>query len=401
MRTLAPLAMLLTPGLTSCQLGLDLTNWHVDSADINDDSEGDADTDADGDGDSDGDADGDTDADTDGTIRVISVEPNYGTTAGGETVVLGGGPFDASATVRFGSASATLQDWASDQLTVRSPSVSSEGYVDVIVATDSGSGRSEGGFHYFEDGAGQAGVIGEIALWNLLGDFWKPPTTFGQAWLTFIYPADFHVWEWYAPSTDTCADPSWSYAGSLTARDMSPNFVTIRPSSGTASTLEWDDTNIQYSNGETDLTAAQVPANTTFALDAVRADDYPPFDLSQLARTPASFTITSPNVTGTNPYTIARNNFSLQWSGSGGDRMLIIGLMMNAGGTAVDDVAYCVASDDGSFTVPPAAWSSWTSGRMIQLVMVRATEQGGTVPYDDSESRVLGEYVNVALLYAG
>ncbi|MFH1467345.1 MAG: IPT/TIG domain-containing protein [Pseudomonadota bacterium] len=396
MRTLAPLALVLTSGLMSCQLGLDFTIR--ESSIPTDDSEGDADTDADGDGDADSDAD--ADADADGDIEILRVIPEYGTTAGGQTVVIAGGPFDASAEVYFGSGTATVTDWADDELTVSTPTASSEGAVDVYVTTTADSGRSPSAFYYFEDGSGMAGAIGEVALWNLVGSFWKPPTTFGSAWVTFVMPVDFHIWEWYAPTIDTCADASYTYTGNIYVRDIGASTITIRPASGTASTLAWYEDDLQYSNGETDLTATQVPANTTFALDAVHSSDFIPFSVSQLARTPASFTITSPAVSGSVPATVSRNSFNLQWTGSGGDRMLIQGLMLNAARTGVDGWAQCVVTDDGSFTIPPTAWTSWTSGRYIQLNMVRASEQGGTIEYDNSESRVLGEYVNIALLQA-
>jgi hypothetical protein len=268
--------------------------------------------------------------------------------------------------------------------------------VDVIVSTDAGSGSAQDAFVYYEDGSGEAGVIGEVS-WNvLLGDFWKDPTPYGYAWVSFTVPLDFHVWEWYAPNLDDCVNDSWTPSDKVYVYDLGVNTVTMRPTSGTASTLTWDDGYLQYANDN--LSASQVQANTNYALDPVTSTVFPPFELTQLARTPASFTITSPSMTGTYPARVSRSSFNLQWSGSAGDRMIIMALMYNAAATAIEQSVYCVATDDGSFTIPSSVWSGFSSGRYIQIVMKRAVEQGGTLDFNNAESRVLGEYVNIGLL---
>jgi len=398
LRTLSTFTALAGLCAVGCNLGLEFEVMGFDSQGnpIFDTEETDADADADADSDGDSDADADADADTDGTITISDLDPYYGTTNGGQTVTISGGPFDASASVRFGSNTASVQNFGTDSLVVTSPSASGESSVDVIVSTDAGSGSAQDAFFYFEDGAGQAGLVGDISWYVYLGDFWKDPTPFGSAWFSIMVPDDFHLWEWYAPGIDNCVDDSWSPTAEIYVYEVDARTSTIRPTSGSSTTMTWDASALQYSND--DLSAAQFQTATTYDLDTIESSDFVPIDVSQLAKTPSTFNITSPSLTGSTPARVSRSSFDVRWSGSGGDVVLIMAHMYNSAGTAIDQSVYCVANDDGAFTIPSSAWSGFSSGRWIQLVVKRMVEQGGTVGYNGSESRVVGSYANVGLV---
>jgi hypothetical protein len=343
-----------------------------------------------------GDADADADADTDQSITITAIDPYYGTTTGGQTVTITGGPFDSSATVRFGSNTATVNNATSSALRVTTPSNSGEGSVDVIVTTDDGSGSAEDAFFYFEDGAGQAGLVGDIGWYVYLGPFWKDPTPFGAAWFSIMVPDDFHLWEWYAPGTDNCVDDSWTPSSKIYVYEPDARTATIRPGSGSSTTLTWDGAALQYAND--DLSSSQFQTSTSYNLDTITSSDFVPIEVSLLARTPSSFNITYPSMTGSTPARVSRSSFTINWSGSGGDKVIVMAHMYNAGGTAIDQSVYCVVNDDGSFTIPSSAWSGFSSGRYIQVVVKRMVEQGGTLSYNNAESRVVGSYTNVGLV---
>ena len=393
--TFTALAGLLAVG---CNLGLEFKVLDFDSQGnpIFDTEEGDADADADADGDGDADADADADADTDGTITITDLEPYYGTTVGGQTVTISGGPFDESATVRFGSNTASVQTYGTSSLRVTTPSASGEGSVDVIVSTDDGSGSAQDAYYYFEDGAGMAGLVGDIGWYVYLGNFWKDPSPFGAAWFSIMVPDDFHLWEWYAPGTDNCVNDSWTPTDKIYVYELDSRTAVIRPASGSPTTLTWDASGLQYAYE--DLSSSQFQANTTYDLDTIEPSDFVPIEASQLAKTPAAFNITSPTMTGSSPARVSRSSFNLSWTGSGGDAVVIMAYMYNAAGTAIDQSVYCVANDDGNFTIPSSAWSGFSSGRWIQVVVKRMVEQGGTLSYNNSESRVVGSYANVGLV---
>lgn len=109
-----------------------------------------------------GDTDTDTALDTSGhdtgetgdTALVLAVDlvsPSIGSTEGGETVTVYGGPFDATASVLFGDAGRGRVDaWTSTTLTVITPASASEGPVDVVVEVDGGTGTLSAGYVFEE-----------------------------------------------------------------------------------------------------------------------------------------------------------------------------------------------------------------------------------------------------------
>ncbi|MES2639627.1 MAG: IPT/TIG domain-containing protein [Myxococcota bacterium] len=127
-----------------------------------------ADTDPVDTADTDADTDVDTDTDTDTALdtsvhdtgetsdiplvlAVDLVSPSMGSTEGGETVTVYGGPFDASASVVFGHAGRGRVDaWTSTTLTVVSPASASEGPVDVVVDAAGGTGMLAAGYVFEE-----------------------------------------------------------------------------------------------------------------------------------------------------------------------------------------------------------------------------------------------------------
>jgi hypothetical protein len=61
---------------------------------------------------------------------------------------------------------------------------------------------------------------------------------------------------------------------------------------------------------------------------------------------------------------------------------------LNASSTAVDQTVYCLAEDDGSFTVPTSTWRSWETGRQVNALVGRVSESGAPIWYNNSEARI-------------
>ena len=207
---------------------------------------------------------------------------------------------------------------------------------------------------------------------------------------------DFHLWEWYAPGTDTCVDDSWSPSTKINVQELDAHTATIRPTTGSSTTLTWDSSALRYAYDG--LSSAQFQANSNYDLDTIESTDFVPIEVSRLAKTPAAFSITSPSMTGASLARVSRSSFNITWSGSGGDAVIIMAQMYNSAGSAIDQSVYCVANDDGNFTIPSSAWSGFSSGRYIQVMVQRMVEDGGTVEFNNSESRVVGSYANIGLV---
>jgi len=392
LRTLSTFTALAGLCAVGCNLGLEFEVMGFDSQGnpIFDTEETDADADADADSDGDTDADADADADTDGTITISDLDPYYGTTNGGQTVTINGGPFDSSASVRFGSNTASIQNFGTDTLVVSSPSATGEGSVDVVVSTDAGSGSAQDAFFYFEDGSGQAGIIGEIGWQTFLTDAWVDPTPYGYAWFSVIVPQNMHLWDSYGPSLENCENGSWSSGNKIYVYDIDTRTTTIRPTSGSSSTLTWNSTYLQWAN--MDLSSSQYQNGSTYSLDTIESSNFVPIDISPLARTPAAFSVTTPNFSGSSYPYVSRSSLQVRWSGSGGDAMLIGAQLYNADTTVIEQEVYCLANDDGSFTIPSTEWSGFPSDRVMVMSVRRIVESGGSVEFNDSQSRVVGSY---------
>ncbi|MFH1462808.1 MAG: IPT/TIG domain-containing protein [Pseudomonadota bacterium] len=351
---------------------------------------------ADTDTDTDNDTDTDTDTDTDVDIAIEAIGPAWGSTAGGEQVTLEGGPFDTTASVHFGSAPAAVTDITPTTLTVYTPAADLPGLVDVSVRTAEGHGTARDGFIYFTDGTGLAGVIGEITWTTYAGSFWKDPTPWGSAWLTFIEPADFHIWDLHGPGDDTCVASSWSSTAVLHPQDPQVEALTLTPSTGTPSTLTWDPIQQNFRAG--DLSAAQLPTSALLRIEEFEGWGLVPTSLNPATRIPPAVAFISPTMSGTTPATVSRSAFAVQWSGNGGDRMLLQAVLLNAASTAVDETVTCVLTDDGAFTIPSTAWPSFPTGRHVMLHLTRLTEYGATLEHNGADNRVVGGYQVIGLV---
>jgi hypothetical protein len=400
LRTLSTLTALAGLLGSSCNLGLEFKVLGFDSNGdpIFDTEEPDADVDADSDGDADGDAD--ADADTDGTINITDIDPYYGTTAGGQTVTISGGPFDASATVRFGANTASVQNFGTSSLTVSTPSATSEGTVDVIVSTDAGSGSAQDAFYYFRDGSGKAGAIGNISWYHYVGNYWGgTPSDFGSAWLTFIEAQDFHLWEWYAPGVDNCINGVYSSSDKVLVYDLGVSSITLAPSSGSDLRLTWEDAP-DYWFVNDNPSSNQIPVGGYFSLDPISSSSFPPISISRLVDVPSTFNITSPAITGSSVAELTRSQLDFRWSGgSSADRVLIELYLWNSAGDGFDQTVTCVVSDDGSFAVPESTWTGYPTGRQITVLLARLEEGSSTLDYNNSQARVVASYGMVAAFF--
>jgi hypothetical protein len=405
MRTL-PLVLLLP--LAGCSFGLELLvdedeprggggDTSVDG-DADTDTDSDTDTDADSDTDTDTDADSDTDSDTDpdtdtdaDLLRVSSVSPAYGTTAGGAEVVITGGPFDNTAAIRFGTAVATRISVSSNEIVVTTPRQSAEGQVDVSVETSSGSGTLTSGFTYYEDGTGKVGIVGSMDWFHTVGTYWSStPTDTGSALFFLSVPATLQYWELFAPTLDSCRS-EYSYSGSISYYEPAlANAALSIPTGGTL-TLPWDAA--QGAFYDPVINSAQFVQGGTYDLQSMTPDGFPTFAVPDVLTVPSSFTVTGPNIAGSTPPNITRSAFNISWTGSGGDAIVLyLGKRDSTGATPWDELVTCAVRDDGSFTVPSSTFSSWTTGRYVDIVVGRMKLPTGTIPYNNADSGFAGIY---------
>lgn len=361
------------------------------------DADSDGDSDSDTDGDSDADADGDSDSDADADIIISSIDPYWGSNAGGQAVTIKGGPFDNSAKVVFGTKEATVQSVNSTTINVVTPQTSDIGYVTLKITMDSDNVSSSNAYYFFDDGQGLVGTHGLYTWYDYVGGYWSDDTDYGFGWFRFVVPLNLEIWEFFAPGTDNCVDDSYypAAAKSLSYYDFGSS-VTVSPAAGTSVEMLW---NSEYASFEAELTSSnQFVGNTSYNLSNIQ-DPVIDFTVPSLFKTPSIFSVSSPSIYGTNLATVSKSNIVFQWTGSGGDKMLLQLDQLNSTGSLVQQTIYCVLQDDGYFALPSNAWVI-PSNVPVVLHLYRLKKGTGQMPYDNSDSGVAGAYAIVGAFVA-
>ena len=315
---------------------------------------------------------------------VAALEPAYGTVAGGQEVVVSGTHLDRGTTVRFGGTLAEVTRVDDGQIVVRTPAGTATGPVNVVVANDAGSVTLDEGFFYVEDGSGRFSLYGLVAWNGYAGDYWADATEDGRAWMILTPPQTVALWELYASSLDSCAT-GHRYAGEFFFVDVEVPRARLAAGS-VALDLSWSAADGSYAlegftRGWTD--------GASYDLEELAGPVLPAFNHPDAVRTPAAFSVSSPVIDAASPPTVARG-FDLAWSGSGGDFLLVALALTDASGSSIAQEITCVARDDGRFTVPTSAFTTWGSGRVLYVSVGRATRGAGTRALDGAGSQLHG-----------
>ena len=372
--------------LTSC--GLDQFENELNPIDDTHVWEADADTDAD--------ADGDADVDKE-PIEISSITPAYGTTGGGTELTIIGGPFDNSATVRFGGNAGLVQSAQTNVLQVVTPSLPSPGQVDVEVTTNTGYGALTAGFTVMQDGTGLAGSFGEMAWENYVGGYWSsgsPPTPEGWVSVGLLSPGDFSYTEFWAPSMGSCGN-NYTYQGTAQLIDIGDSNVTL--SSGSANvSLNWDGDSGQWCSGTScnpttnigSLASSDYRSSSSYELTSVNpTNGWPEFTVPEFLRTPTSISVSNPAITGSSLPLFSRTQ-SFNWTATDADYVIIRLWLLNANMDAIEQDITCVTPNSGYFQLPSNAWTSFPTGRIVHVLVGAVKEANGRLPSGASSQAV-------------
>ena len=351
--------------------------------------------------DADADTDADSDADADADLvdpELDSVDPDRGSTDGGLEVVLYG-QFNDDASVRVGGVEAEIKSVqpVRGELHFYTPEAGEAGVVNIVLDSNDETAKLTDGFTYYTEGAGLPGMVGSLEWVEMVGDYWDTPTDKGTAFFYPIMPAEFEWGLVYAPGVDDCSSDdssdTYDYAPSLTAYELGSGSRASLDAAGKTIDFSWDNTYGFY-NGN--VVASEFAAGATYDLtefDPANTDEVSSFTMTDLVRTPASFTVNVPNITGAAPPLVSRT-MSIAWSGgAAADGVFVILGLVNSAGDAFQETVTCHVEDDGAFNVPSDAFkTSWPVNRQLNIQISRYKLASGTIPYDSSESAVIGQY---------
>jgi hypothetical protein len=372
-----------------------LTPYNLDGRLDTADTDGSADTGDSGDSGVDsGDSGDDTETGTELKPLVVdAVSPAHGSDAGGLVVELTGGPFDNSAQVYFGDKKAKVVSSGTSWIQVEVPS-NTAGYQHVRVVTDTHQGRLDNGFLYWPDGTGRTGVLGSFEHFQYVGSYWADGTPAPEAGASvfFIAPASIEWWQLFGRGFNQCSS-NYEYSGTdveVFQPDVT-RFTLKRGSAAAVNLFQGDGTpeNPEYVFGTQGNVASSFANSANYNLESAGTDEWPEFVLEGAVQTPSSFQVTSPVINTSTAPDITRSNFRVAWTGGGGDYVLLRALRYNSTGTPLEEVT-CVLDDTGSFTIPSNVWAGWSAGSQITLLVGRVKESTGTVPFNGSNSGMVG-----------
>jgi hypothetical protein len=222
-----------------------------------------------------------------------------------------------------------------------------------------------------------------------LGSYWdpSPPPDSGLAWWALIQPTDEHFYHWaFSPTDDSCSS-NYFYSNTLSNYNLGVSTTSFDVN---GRTLTLNDTNNNQIWGKT-LTPSEYVQGANYHLNEISGTGFPSFGIENITQAPSSFVVTNPYLDGSTPPTVGRS-FAVTWSGATADRMVLILERLDANQNSLETLT-CVARNDGSFSIPASAWSGWQAGGIV-LILVGALNEGGggTIPFNNAESRVSSTY---------
>lgn len=319
-----------------------------------------------------------------GDIDITSLEPDWGTTAGGSAIALTASPVGVDARVWIGDVEADVVSVDGGLVLITSPE-GAAGPVDVRVESGSGSGVLPDAFTYWEDARGSVSLLGENSWFEPVGYFSEEPP-WGVAWLLFHEPDDVDIREYFGPAPDTCQrDHGWSPA--LDEERIGTTEVGLRSETGHTFTLTAAAGSGWFEKDP--LTTADWQGRTTY--DLVDIDGaWPAFDVEEVLATPGSFQVYTPDLESYLP--AVSMNTSLAWSTAEPADFVVAHLLRYEGGADPVDRVTCTLIDDGSFQVSSSVWSSWSFLYTDFLVVYlgRVTVSESTLPHTRASAQVAG-----------
>ena len=325
-------------------------------------------------------------------ILIDAISPDHGITAGGESVLITGGPFDSTAAVAFAGASATVTRVSETELVVTTPATTQVGLVEVSVETTVGRGSQADAFRFWEDARGRYGLVGVVELARHTGSLWEGgmPDDSHRAEIYFSEPHLHRWYELYTPSLETCRSETATSTATLSWFDPGVETISLRPDSGSLMTLTYNGSGFVAepasitAGGRYDLVA---PGGILSSEDVAAVMDMP-------TDGPA---VSNPPISSTSvPYVSRFHTF--QWTPTGADWILIRMTVENGATEDGFESVYCAVLDDGEFDFDGSSFTTW-SGNAIATVAVSSVydQHDATLPWNQGLSSIAAMVTTVGL----
>ncbi len=316
------------------------------------------------------------------------ISPGFGPRGGGTRVELDGGGFTDDVVVHLDGSEARVVSVTADGLVVETPEIEAVGIVDLVVSTAGGNAVQTFRSLDFDDATGLAGAIGVVEWVSYLGTYWSAPAPSdygGARWRFLDVPADTHLWDEYGPGEDLCRSGE-ADLGTWVAWEPEVSDVDLLAEESDVE-LTWSQEQGWFVGS---LDTSTWRAESSYGLSYPGSSAVPAFEVEDFAHTPRVLELISPDLTGDRIPSLSSEDLTFVWKPAGSDR-IVFHLWRDAGhGASETESVVCTTQDDGEFTVPVSAWSGWRAGDTLYVIIGAVSEGSGTLPLDNSDSRVAG-----------
>ena len=333
------------------------------------------------------------------TTEIVSVEPGFGTDAGGTEVVLTVDAASSDPVVRVGGAEATVVSTTPTTIVIQTPA-GTPGEAAIVVASPDGDVPSDTDFWYWEDGEGQFGTVGWISYSEYTGDLaMLGYVDDAEAVFQFVEPTSEGTAAIWGTELDTCGTQSTDL--DHRAIDWGAQDIQLRTPESSPLSLGYDAELEQYER-TMELEEWEPDASFDLLLPQGTAP-FPYFDYPNIVATPPPFIVIAPDFEQERLFSerlgadVVRD-FELVWGGgSTGDYITVTVVRWGLDGTGlqweVKERVRCLLNDDGRYTFAANTWAGWDPGSPIDIYVGRSRVVGGILPHNRATNDVAGRYV--------
>ena len=324
-------------------------------------------------------------------LRIDSLSPATGPTAGGTTVTLRGAGFDSGAVVLFGGSSVTATFVDEGTLTVTTPASAVETTVDVTIQAALGTFKLYDAFAYDNDapdtggGGGGGGGGGSVTPTGQVGglvEFWMQvyacPACFSvsgeeQVSASVMRHAPvYNSWHSWLPTTGSCTTTYAAPSFTVTGEDLGDWAYLSTTGSSLSLSREYSTGTVGYKISG--LRSTDYTKSASYDVSSSSGA----WDMDGVLRTTTNFTDLQPmgilttTIASSYSQSISASNARFSWAPSGtSDEILLVLEGFHPSSTAYLGIVLCRSADAGSLVVPSTALAAWPRNAYLNVQIYR------------------------------
>ena len=330
-----------------------------------------------------------------GELHIVSVQPPYGTSAGGsEVTIRADGTLEDTVAVYLGDREAEVVSVGGGEIVVETPASSEIGSVDVSLVGASESDVLEHGFQYWEDGTGLTGAYGDFTWWHLQGDYWDSAEDVGYATFGFHQPTSWDFADDYGPGTLDWCENGWSVSPDLDWIATGADEAELLGDGGSRARIPSEED--VFDGG---LDAGEWGEDQAWRLEIDGESPFSDLSIDGFVRTPALITLDAPNVDGAVPPFVGPE-IDLEWSGPYGADFVVAWVYTTDGYDTVWENITCLLRDDGVHVLQDWMWDDWYAGDTVIIGLGRVELSDAVLQYNHAGVQVAGVSWTFGAAYA-